>query len=103
MMGVPQREIVTVTTNVPGPREPLYGLGRRLIQMIPYVPIATTVRTGVAIISYCQEITIGITGDYDTTGDLEVLARGIETGIAELVAATSPGAVAAVSAAPRAG
>ena len=25
---LPQREIVTVTTNVPGPREPLYGLGR---------------------------------------------------------------------------
>jgi WS/DGAT/MGAT family acyltransferase len=103
VMRVPQREIVTVTTNVPGPRQPLYGLGRQLIQMIPYVPIATTLRTGIAIISYCQDITIGITGDWDTTGDLEVLARGIETGIAELVAATSPGAVAAVSAAPRAG
>ncbi len=46
---LPQREIVTVTTNVPGPQQPLYGLGRRLIEIIPYVPIATTLRTGVSI------------------------------------------------------
>ena len=25
---LPQREIVTVTTNIPGPRQPLYGMGR---------------------------------------------------------------------------
>ena len=103
MMRLPQREIVTVTTNVPGPRQPLYGLGRQLIAMIPYVPIATTLRTGIAIISYCQDITIGITGDYDTTGDLEVLARGIETGIAELVAAAGQDATAAVTGSHRAG
>ena len=43
---LPQREIVTVTTNVPGPQVPLYGLGRRLVEIIPYVPIATTLRRG---------------------------------------------------------
>ena len=45
---LPQREIVTVTTNVPGPQQPLYGLGRRLVEIIPYVPIATTLRTGIS-------------------------------------------------------
>ena len=49
---LPQREIVTVTTNVPGPREPLYWMGRRLEEIIPYVPIASTVRTGISIFSY---------------------------------------------------
>jgi diacylglycerol O-acyltransferase len=44
--GLPQREIITVTTNVPGPQQPLYGMGRRLLEIIPYVPIATTLRTG---------------------------------------------------------
>ncbi|HTS97097.1 MAG TPA: wax ester/triacylglycerol synthase family O-acyltransferase [Streptosporangiaceae bacterium] len=83
---VPQREIVTVTTNVPGPRQPLYGMGRRLLEIIPYVPIATTLRTGVSIFSYCDNLTFGITGDYDTTPDLDVLARGIENGISELLA-----------------
>jgi len=86
---LPQREIVTVTTNVPGPQQPLYGLGRRLVEIIPYVPIATTVRTGVSIFTYCGNVTFGITGDYATTPDIGVLARGIEDGVAELLAAAT--------------
>jgi diacylglycerol O-acyltransferase len=84
---LPQREIVTVTTNVPGPREPLYWMGRRLEEIIPYVPIANTVRTGVSIFSYDGNITFGLTADYDANPDLEVLARGIENGVSELLLA----------------
>jgi diacylglycerol O-acyltransferase len=84
---IPQREIVTVTTSVPGPQQPLYGLGRRLVEIIPYVPIATTLRTGVSIFTYCGQVTFGVTGDYTTTPDIGVLASGIEDGIAELLAA----------------
>lgn len=81
---LPQREIVTVTTNVPGPQQRLYGLGRRLVEIIPYVPIATSLRTGVSIFTYCDQVTFGITGDYATTPDIDVLARGIEQGIRDL-------------------
>jgi WS/DGAT/MGAT family acyltransferase len=84
---VPQRQIVTVTTNVPGPRESLYCLGRRLVEIIPYVPIATTLRTGVSILSYCDRVAFGITGDYESVPDIDVLARGIEAGMAELLKA----------------
>jgi WS/DGAT/MGAT family acyltransferase len=87
---LPQREIVTVTTNVPGPRQPLYAMGRKLVEIIPYVPIATTLRTGIAIFSYCDTLTFGITGDYDSTPDLDVLARGIEDGVTELLKALAP-------------
>ena len=72
---------------MPGPRQPLYGLGRRLVEIIPYVPIATTLRTGISIFTYCGNVTFGITGDYATTPDIEVLARGIEDGISELTTA----------------
>ncbi len=85
--GLPQREIVTVTTNVPGPRQPLYGMGRRLVEIIPYVPIATTVRTGIAIFTYCDDVTFGITGDFAASPDLDVLTHGIEDGLSELLAA----------------
>jgi len=85
--GLSQREIVTVTTNVPGPRQPLYGLGCRLLEIIPYVPIANTVRTGVAIFTYCDNVSFGITGDFAANPDLDVLAHGIENGVAELLAA----------------
>jgi diacylglycerol O-acyltransferase len=84
---LPQREIVTVTTNVPGPQQPLYGLGHRLVEIVPYVPIATTLRTGISIFTYCGQVTFGITGDYATTPDIAVLAAAIEAGVAELVKA----------------
>src|SRR5215469_12110057 len=84
---IPHDEIATVTTNVPGPQQPLYALGRKLLELVPYVPIATNLRTGVSIFSYCGQLTFGITGDYATTPDIDVLARGIEHGIEELTAA----------------
>ncbi len=87
VFGLPQREIVTVTTNVPGPRQPLYGLGRRLLEIIPYVPIATTVRTGISIFTYCGNVTFGITGDFAANPDLDVLTHGIEDGVSELLKA----------------
>ena len=83
---LPQRSIVTVTTNVPGPREPLYALGRRLVEIVPYVPIASRLRLGIAIFSYCGRLTVGVTGDYDGAADVWTLARGIEDGMTELVA-----------------
>jgi diacylglycerol O-acyltransferase len=85
--GLPQRQIVTVTTNVPGPQQQLYGMGRRLLEIIPYVPIAGRVRVGVSIFSYCGNVTFGITGDFETSPDLDVLAHGIEHGVSELLAA----------------
>ena len=89
--GLPQREIVTVTTNVPGPRQTLYGMGRRLLEIIPYVPIATTLRTGISIFTYGGQVTFGITGDFAANPDLDVLAHGIEDGAAELLKAARGG------------
>jgi diacylglycerol O-acyltransferase len=88
-MRLPQRQVATVTTNVPGPRTTLYALGREVQAMLPYVPIADRVRIGVAIFSYRDTLTFGITGDYDTTPDLDVLAEAISTSMAELIAAAS--------------
>jgi WS/DGAT/MGAT family acyltransferase len=85
--GLPQREIVTVTTNVPGPQQPLYGMGRRLLEIVPYVPIATTVRVGVSIFTYCGNVTFGITGDFAANPDLDILARGVEDGVSGLLKA----------------
>jgi diacylglycerol O-acyltransferase len=41
---------------------------------------------GVSIFSYDGELTFGITGDYDTADDIEVLAKGISVGAVELLA-----------------
>jgi WS/DGAT/MGAT family acyltransferase len=82
-----QRNVNTVTTNVPGPQFPLYAAGRRMVRAFPYVPLAGQVRLGVAIFSYDGQVNFGITGDYDTTDDIDVLAAGIEDGMTQLLKA----------------
>jgi WS/DGAT/MGAT family acyltransferase len=75
----------TVTTNVPGPRVPLYVLGRRMRSLYPYVPIAAGTRVTIGIYSYQEEMTFGINADFDAFGDIDVLADGIGQGVAGLV------------------
>jgi hypothetical protein len=82
----------TVTTNVPGPQVPLYFAGREMLEYLPYVPLSYGVRVGVAIISYNGRIVFGVTGDYDTVPDIDVVCDGIQEGMAELVKAATPAA-----------
>jgi diacylglycerol O-acyltransferase / wax synthase len=84
-----QRNVNTVTTNVPGPQVPLYAAGRRMARAFPYVPLAAQVRIGVAIFSYNGEVNFGITGDYDSAPDLDVLTAGIEEGMTQLLKAAA--------------
>src|ERR1035438_2063122 len=80
----PQRAPQTVTTNVPGPQFPLFVVGRRMGYSYPYVPIMGSVRISIAIFSYCGRLFFGITGDYDSVSDIDVLRDGIEAGMREL-------------------
>jgi diacylglycerol O-acyltransferase len=86
----PQPVIQTVATNVPGPRFPLYILGRRMEEAYPYVPIGDNLRISVAIFSYLEQFSFGITADYDSVPDVDVLAEGIGRGLAELRDLPSP-------------
>jgi diacylglycerol O-acyltransferase / wax synthase len=81
---LPQRSVNTVTTNVPGPQFPLYACGRQMLSYFPYVPISHGVRIGTAILSYNGKIAFGVTGDFDTGKDVDVLADTIADGIADL-------------------
>ena len=82
-----QRNVNTVTTNVPGPQFPLYAAGRRMLRAFPYVPLGVQMRLGVAIFSYDGEVNFGITGDYESTADIDVLAAGIEDGMTQMLKA----------------
>jgi diacylglycerol O-acyltransferase / wax synthase len=84
-----QRSVTTVTTNVPGPRQPLYACGRRLLEYLPFVPLAQGVRVGVAILTYDGQVAFGITGDWDSVPEVDVVARGIEAGMEELLKAAA--------------
>jgi len=81
---VPQRSINTVTTNVPGPQFPLYCLGRQMLEYRPFVPITHGVRVSTAILSYNGRLFFGVTGDYATASDVDVLAAATAAGISQL-------------------
>jgi diacylglycerol O-acyltransferase / wax synthase len=76
--------VQTVTTNVPGPRFPLYMLGRKMVRAYPYVPIGDNLRTGIAVFSYLDRFSFGITTEPAAVPDATILARGIGRGLAEL-------------------
>ena len=84
---LPQHGIATVITNLPGPSVPLYALGRRMLHMYPYLPLGGRMRIGVAVMSYLGVLHFGFTGDQDSTADLDVLRRGVDDGLTELLEA----------------
>lgn len=87
---LPQRGVVTVATNVPGPRQRLQIMGHDVVRLLPIPPIALQVRTGIAILSYADDLVFGIIADYDAAPDVDDLAQGIERAVARLVALSTP-------------
>lgn len=82
-----QRNVNTVTTNVPGPPVPLWWMGRQIVRAWPVVPIGESVRVGVAIFTYRDQVTFGVTTDPVAVPDGHLVARGLERDLATLVQA----------------
>lgn len=78
--------VQTVTTNVPGPREPLVACGRELLEYLPYVPIYAGMRIGVAALSYVDRVAFGVTADAATVPDVAVVAAAIPAEVDALLA-----------------
>jgi WS/DGAT/MGAT family acyltransferase len=96
----PSLGVQTGVTNVPGPQQPLYTLGRRLLESFPYVPVIGHARISIAIFSYDGGLYFGVTGDYDSSSDIDVLTAGVERSMDELLAPLAPPAAKDAPAAP---
>jgi WS/DGAT/MGAT family acyltransferase len=86
----PSLGLQTGVTNVPGPQQPLHTLGRRLLESFPFVPVIGHVRISIAIFSYDGGLYLGVTGDYDSSSDVDTLTAGVERSMAELLALAAP-------------
>jgi hypothetical protein len=80
--------VLDVATNVPGPREPLEIMGCKVTDVLPVPPIALQLRTGVAMLSYADDLFFGILADFDTVPDVDEFAGGIEVAVARFVASS---------------
>jgi hypothetical protein len=86
LSGLPHAGIVTLGTHTPGPRRPLRLMGQTMERLLPIPPTAARLSTGVAVLSYGDEVVFGITAEYDAAADVKQLAAGIELGMARMVA-----------------
>jgi WS/DGAT/MGAT family acyltransferase len=73
-----------IVTNIPGPRIPLYLLGRRMLAGYPIVPLAQGTTLGIALLGYGDTVGVGLLGDGEATRDLGRLAAAIPPALAEL-------------------
>ena len=83
---LPHAAIVTLGTHAPGPRHQLRLMGQTMERLLPIPPTAVALSTGVAVLSYGDELVFGITAEYDAAADVRQLAAGIELGMAQMVA-----------------
>nr|WP_301337099.1 wax ester/triacylglycerol synthase domain-containing protein [Mycobacterium asiaticum] len=86
LAGTSERGTVTLATDAPGPRQPLQLMGQRLERLLPIPPSAPELSTGVAVLSYGNELVLGITADFAAAAELDQLVTGIELGMARLLA-----------------
>ncbi len=80
-----------LVTNVPGPQQPVYCLGSRLLGAFPFTPLAANHSYGVGVTSIDGYLNFGFTADYDALPDVEVVPGMLQRAVAELV--ESAGAV----------
>ncbi len=67
-----------VLTNVPGPRQPLFLAGKKISNMMFWVPRSGVIGLGISILSYDGRVTVGIAADEGLMPDPERLLEGFE-------------------------
>jgi len=67
-----------VLTNVPGPKQPLYFAGKKINNIMFWVPRSGIIGLGISIFSYDGKVTVGIASDERLMPDPEFLLEGFE-------------------------
>ncbi len=73
-----------VVTNVPGPQQPLYMLGARMIDNYGFIPLTDYLCLGVVLFSYAGKLCWGFTAEWDLLPDLHDFVGDIEESFREL-------------------
>jgi len=68
----------SVVTNVPGPTHELFLGGRRLRQLMFWVPQRATIGVGISILTFAGNVQLGVIADTRLIEDPEVLVLALE-------------------------
>jgi WS/DGAT/MGAT family acyltransferase len=89
-MITPRLPFNLVVTNVPGPQQPLYLLGSRMLANYGVLPLIEHTGLGIVVFSYAGGLTFGLAGDWDTVPDLHLFAQALREAFRELERASEP-------------
>ncbi len=85
MLDMMSRKASTVLTNVPGPRKPLYIAGTEIREMMFWVPQNGTIGMGISILSYNQQVYMGLITDRRLVPDPEVIISRFQSEFEKLL------------------
>ncbi|MGE5829886.1 MAG: wax ester/triacylglycerol synthase family O-acyltransferase [Micromonosporaceae bacterium] len=90
LMAVMRQRVNATSASIPGPTEPLYLAGARVLEVYPVLPLVANEPLGVGALSYAGAFTIGIIADRDAFPDLDVLVAGMRDDLDALGVPTAP-------------
>lgn len=83
--GLSHRMFNLLVTNVPGPQQPRYLAGARLLEAYPVAPLSKGQALSVGVTSYDGTVFFGLFGDRDAMPDLDVLGQCLHDTLDELL------------------
>lgn len=76
-----------VITNAPGPQQPMYIGGARMLEMYPVSPLLRNQASSVGITSYDGRVFYGLNADRDAMADIGVLSAAVHESMEEMLGA----------------
>ncbi|MFE2999020.1 wax ester/triacylglycerol synthase family O-acyltransferase [Nocardia sp. NPDC059246] len=76
-----------VITNAPGPQQPMYIGGARMLEMYPVSPLLRFQALSIGLTSYDGRVFYGLTADRDAMADIAVLTASVHESMEEMLGA----------------
>jgi diacylglycerol O-acyltransferase len=73
-----------VVSNIPGPPQPMYLAGARLVASYPSMPLGQNSALSIACTSLAGTMAFGLTGDWDAMPDIDRLAISLDESFEEI-------------------
>jgi WS/DGAT/MGAT family acyltransferase len=77
LLAVMRQRVNATSASIPGPKEPLYLAGARILEVFALLPLVANEPLGVGALSYSGALTIGIAADRDAYPDLDVVVSAM--------------------------
>ena len=77
LRAIHRQRINSTTANLPGPEQPLYFAGARLLELFPILPLIGNVSLGIGAISYAGWFNAMVVADRDSYPDLDFFVAGM--------------------------